>query len=75
MLGFIFPVKKIILSCLFRLIKEFDRQAKVLESRNDPDAIKMLNGKKKVNGVLLSLFLFNLRYLDFCQNFSFVSVD
>nr|XP_023920764.1 novel plant SNARE 11-like [Quercus suber] len=29
------------------LIKEFDRQAKDLESRNDPNANKMLNDKKK----------------------------
>ena len=66
---FIFPVRKIIYSCLFRLIREFDRQAKDLEIRNDPDANKMLNDKKKVNGVLLSLFLFSLRYYRFLPKF------
>lgn len=30
-----------------RLIKEFDRKAKDLESRNDPDTNKMLNEKKQ----------------------------
>ena len=47
LLVFVFLVRKIILSCLFKLIKEFDRQPKDLESRNDPDTNKMLNDKKQ----------------------------
>ena len=65
----LFLFSKIILSCLFRLIKEFDRKPKDLEGRNDPDANKMLNDKKKVNGVLLSSFLVSLRYYRFLPKF------
>lgn len=33
--------------CLSRLIKEFDREVKDLEIRNDPETNKMLNEKKQ----------------------------
>lgn len=33
--------------CLSRLIKEFDREVKDLEIKNDPETNKMLNEKKQ----------------------------
>ena len=69
MLVFIFPVIKLILSCLFRLIKEFDRQAKDLESRNDPEANNMLNDKKKKEEFMVCCYLYfylALDIIDFC---------
>ena len=70
------PLRKIILYCLFRLTKEFDRQGKDLESRNDPDTNKMLNEKKQSMVCSYLYFYLAFRYfINFCQNFSFVSVD
>lgn len=46
------------LACLFRLIKEFDREVKDVESRNDPGTNKMLNEKKQsMVGCYLNLYL------------------
>jgi hypothetical protein len=52
----VFTYKKV-LGCLFRLVKEFDKEVKDLESRNDPGTNKMLNEKKQsMVGYYLNLY-------------------